>query len=124
MSGMGVILCERKVLIRLNLKMNGADRRENLLFVNYFLGEENISFFRWGQAHFLPTTPDFNIFPKIPGGKGPPLGCSGEARGLLPVSCVRYCSYFHRGLYFFIVSSFNVLGVEDQQKLQIKNKLD
>ena len=56
MSGMGVILCERKILIRLNLKINGADRRENLLFVNYFLGEENISFSDGASSFFAYHT--------------------------------------------------------------------
>ena len=56
MSGIGVILCKRKILIRLNLKINGADRRENLLFVNYFLGEENISFSDGASSFFAYHT--------------------------------------------------------------------
>ena len=33
--------------------------------LKYFLGK--ISFFRWEEAHFLPTTLDFNLCSKIPG---------------------------------------------------------
>ena len=111
MSGMGVILCERKILIRLNLKINGADRRENLLFVNYFLGEENISFFRWGKLIFCLPHLILTFAQNSQGGRGPPGMLRGGARGLLPTPCVRYCSYFHRGLTFLLFQSsmFQVL---------------
>ena len=49
---------------------------------NYFLGGKH-PFLRWGLAHFLPTTPHFNLCPKIPGGTGSPWDAM-RGRGLLP----------------------------------------
>jgi len=76
-----------------------------------------------GQAHFLPTTPDFNICPKIPGGKGPP-GMLREGKRITARLLRTLLFLFSPRHVLFIVSSFNVSGVEDQQKFRIKNKLD
>ena len=101
--------------------MNGADRRENLLFVNYFLGKENISFFRWGQAHFLPTTPDFNICPKIPGGKGPPWDAQGRQENYCPSPAYATVHIFTEACtsLLFQASMFQVLKISKSSELKI-----
>ena len=112
MSEMGVILCERKILIRLNLKINGADRRENLLFVNYFLGEENISFFRWGKLIFCLPHLILTFAQNSQGGRGPPGMLRGGQEDYCPPPAYATVLIFTEAL-LFIVSIFNVSGVED-----------
>ena len=66
-----------------------------------------------GQAHFLPTTPDFNICPKFPGGKGPPLGCSGGGKRITAHPLRTLLFLFSPRPYFLLFQSsmFQVLKI-------------
>jgi len=111
MSGIGVILCKRKILIRLNLKINGADRRENLLFVNYFFGEENISFCRWGKLIFCLPHLILTFSQNSQGGKGPPWDAQGGQEDYCPPPAYATVLIFTEACTFLLFQSsmFQVL---------------